>query len=105
MKELATLPASIRERLEQARSLAQQGQSHEAQTIVRDATTELARSNPELAALIFAAQAGYRGILWETLEEHTVMERVEYRFFGIPIKTAWIPITDRKRTTRTLSLF
>lgn len=105
MKELATLPASIRERLEKARSLAHEGTFDDAQQLAQSAIRELARTSPELCGLLLAVQAGYIGISWETVEEHTIMERVEYKIFGIPVKTEWVPVTDRNKTTKKLSVF
>lgn len=105
MSELVTLPASLRQRLELAQSLATQNRPQEAAMVAHQAMAELARCQPDLCALLMAAEMGYHGISATTIEQRTTMERVTRTFLGFPIGEEWQPVTTTTMTTRTLRLF
>lgn len=92
MKELATLPSSIRQRLELAQSLMNEDRPQEARTVLAQAAVELAKVAPELSTLVQAAAYGAKGIAGRIRERHTTMERVETRIFGLLVNEEWIPI-------------
>lgn len=105
MRELATLPTSIRQRLEMASSLMDQNRPNEAETVLRQAGMEMARSNPELCALIMVALQGHRGFTSTTVEVRESVERIEHKFLGIPIAEEWVPVTTRITIRRAFSIF
>lgn len=92
MKELATLPTSIRQRLELAQSLINEKRPEEARTVLAQAAVELAKVAPELSALVQAAAYGAKGVVGRIRERHTTMERVETRILGFLVSEEWIPI-------------
>lgn len=104
MNELATLPASIRQRLELAQTLASQNRPQEAANVLSQVGAELARTHPELCALIAAAQMGYTRIDSIHSERTTGYERVEYKLFGFPIAEEWVPVTTTKTVMKSYRL-
>lgn len=92
MKELTTLPTSIRQRLELAQSLADENRPQEARAVLAQAAVELSKIAPELGAVVQAAAMGAKGIAGRICERHTTMERVERRCFGFLMEEEWIPI-------------
>jgi len=105
MNELATVPTSLRQRLELAQRLFEDNHVEEGQQLLAQAHLELARMQPELCALIMAAQRGFRGIEATTVNEVTTMTRVQKTFFGLPLGEVWEPVTTTTVTKRTLKLF
>ncbi|MBS1722964.1 MAG: hypothetical protein JSS66_08440 [Armatimonadetes bacterium] len=103
--ELATVPRSLRERLEQVQALVSQGRPAEAETQLRAAETELARSRPDLYMILQAIRHGYRGIQFEDAEYNTYMQRVEKRWWGILVGEDWVPHTTTRRTVKRISFF
>lgn len=93
MHELATLPTSLRQRLELARSLMNDGRPNEAQDVLAKAAVELARAAPELSAAVLAAAIGAKGVTGRIVESHTTMEKRQYSFLGIFFHEEWVPAT------------
>jgi len=103
MQSLETIPTSVREHLERAQALAtQQNTTPDPQAAVREAVRELARTQPEMCALIMAAQLGHQQVTNVVTEIMTSMERVEQKFLGIPIGEQWVPVTRTRTFTQTL---
>ncbi len=101
MKELPSLPTSIRERLEQARQITPHSEDD---GLLRSAGTELARTNPSYAALIMAGQMGFEGIDHTTVEKVTTVHIVEHRVFGFKVSEEYIPLTNTRVSTTELRL-
>lgn len=104
MTESHSVPTSIRTRLEQARALHEQDRPREAEVLFRDTCVELARTHPELCALIMSAKLGYPEIIAIVEEVTTEMRYVERNFFGIPLFEAMVPRTTTRITTKTMRL-
>lgn len=105
MNELVSIPGSIRQRIEHAQRLLEQDRPKEAESQLRAAELELARSSPELYAVLAAMNRGYRGMEVSQTEYTRNHYKVEHRFLGILIGEEWVPRTDVKRTVRTLRFF
>lgn len=105
MNELVSLPGSIRQRIEHAQRLLEQGRPQEAATQMQSAELELAKSSPELFAILTALNKGYRGIRATQTEYSTTHFKVEHRFLGILVGEEWVPRTTVKRTVRTMEFF
>lgn len=105
MNELATLPASIRQRLEMAQSLADRGRTAEAHGAYSEVLAVLARSSPDLCAVLLATLMGKNGVTSTTVEERHFVQRIEHTFLGILIAEEWVPMTTRTTSTRTIKLF
>lgn len=98
MKELATLPTSIRQRLELAETLTQQNRPEEAKSVLGQAALELAKTAPELCALVLAAACGAKSVAGRIQERKTTMERVQSNFLGIVVYDELIPVETRTTT-------
>lgn len=98
MKELATLPSSIRQRLELAETLTQQNRPDEAKSVLAQAALELAKSAPELCALVLAAACGAKGVAGRIQERKMTMERVQTNFLGLVVHEELIPVEIRTTT-------
>lgn len=104
MHDNTLLPASIRQRLELAQSLMNENRPKDDRGVFAQACVELARTSPEMAAILMAAVAGKHEISWTSVEERHSIERVQHSIFGIPIAEEWIPTTSRITTTRTITI-
>lgn len=100
--ELATVPQSLRERLDQVQVLVSQGKQNQAVSVLKAAEGELARSHPELFTLLRAVRLGYQGIAMNETEVTQSHQLIEKRFFGILIERELKPITTVRSTTKTL---
>lgn len=107
MNELAQipLPTSIRQRLEQAASLAKQDRPQQAELVATEALVKLAEYSPEMCALVIAKMMGMKGITRTRTEERHWHERVEHKVFGITYQTEMVPMMERRVFTESLSFF
>lgn len=103
--EIATVPRSLREQLDQVQSLVSQGRQSQAASLLRAAEGELARTHPELFALLRVARLGYQGIAVTHTEVTHSHQLVERRFLGFVIDQELRPVTTVHSTTRTMRLF
>ena len=93
VNELSNLPYSVRQQMEQAKTLASQSRNGEAQTFVKQAATELARTKPELCALVVAAHYGYTQLTSREVEITEGYEVTPTRFLGIETGKRIRPVT------------
>ena len=105
MNEIVNLPSSIKERLQEARSLAQSNRSSEAEQIVREAGRALATAHPEVCALLLAAEAGYRGIAAMHTESTTTTVRTEHKVLGVRACARTQTTTETKTLLKKLELY
>lgn len=98
--EIISLPASVRNRLEQAETLVELGRPQEAQTILQQIGQELAKSHPELLVLLAATQMGKSRLSVEHFESNSETVETEHRFMGLrygsEIRTTSTSITKRR---------
>ena len=102
MIDITTLPSTVRQHFERSDSLAEQGREREAETAFMSGITELARSAPDLSALLVAAYMGYREIEATLTERMEAYERVERSFLGFARSPEFVPVTTCKTTTKRL---
>ncbi|MHB8637442.1 MAG: hypothetical protein ACYC96_13320 [Fimbriimonadaceae bacterium] len=111
MSEIISLPASVREQIEEARQLALQNQHEEAcevlteaQETLREMGKTLAHSHPELCALLLARQLGHRQIIAVDAEIDTLTVTRHHELFGFRIGKEVTTTTNTKTRQRTLRL-
>ncbi len=104
MNQLESLPTSIRERLELARTLQSNGDQRSADSVLQQAVVELARTQPEMCALLLSANLGYQGISATVVERTTVMIPRPITFCGFNVGEEWVALTTTKETTKHLRL-
>ncbi|MHB8636064.1 MAG: hypothetical protein ACYC96_06295 [Fimbriimonadaceae bacterium] len=103
--ELATLPASIRQRLELARELEAQHRPAEAANVAQNALYELARTSPSLCAALMAGQLGHRGIRRRVVEQTVTLVPIQQTFFGFSIGVSYHPRTETKTYTEEIGFW
>lgn len=104
MKELITVPTSIRERLEQAQLLAKQDKYDEAEALLKQMGTELASTRPELHALLIAGYMGFAQTSAEEIETNTQFQKEEFKLLGVTIWEKWVPRTTTRKVNKTWNL-
>lgn len=102
--DLATVPRSLRNHLEQVQHLMSHGMHAEANSVLNAAEAELARTRPELLALIYCARHGYRGFSVTHTQVKYTQQVLEKRFLGIVVGREVLPITTMRSTTKTFRL-
>jgi hypothetical protein len=102
MIDITTLPATVRQHLEKSNALARQVQEAESDREFTAAVTELARTAPDLAALLVAASMGRREIEATLIEKMEFYERVERSFLGFSVGPEFVPLTTCKTVTKRL---
>lgn len=85
MHDLESLPLSIRQRYEQAQTLAEQGRPDQAQLVIQEMARTLASTAPELCTLLIAGMLGFNGIGYETEQRRTDRSVTVRTAFGIQI--------------------
>jgi hypothetical protein len=104
---LASIPTSVRQHLERAQTLAAQGNysaARSADVARRQATAEVAKTSPEIYALLMAIELGYHEITATQTEITTGFEKIQKRFCGIDLGEQLVPVTTTRTVTRTLRL-
>lgn len=104
MKDQVTIPSSIRARLELAEKLHSQNRPLEAEAQYRAADQELARVAPELYTLLEGTRLGRPYLRMLEVEKKITMERIEYKFCGIPVGEEWKAIPSQSVRERTIWL-
>jgi ABC-type oligopeptide transport system substrate-binding subunit len=104
MSEIVSVPSSVRVRLEQAETLLAQNRPREAEAAFKAAGSELARTQPELATMLVAAQMGHRDIAAAIKEVKTTTERVERRVLGVKVGEQRVPKTTTREVLLRLKL-
>lgn len=104
MNEIVSVPLSVRHQLERARNLIDNGRSGEAENVLKEAGMALARTNPELAALLVATQLGYREITATVTETSSQTTHTDKRFLGWCYANEYNTITNSRTTTRRMQL-
>jgi hypothetical protein len=97
MNDLSNLPYSARKQLEDARRLAEQDRP-EVNSAIRHAAAELARSKPEVCALVIAAQQGYTELTLTETEVTYGYQVIPKVFLGIDMGSS----VKQVKTTRVL---
>ncbi|MBA4293190.1 hypothetical protein C0431_09485 [bacterium] len=102
MKELTSLPASVRYQLSKAENLTAQGRPAEAQNALAEAIVTLAKTSPELCGLLLAMHAGKKRLTLTQVQEEKRTTTSERRALGIKYGTDTHRETVRKVNTRTI---
>lgn len=102
--EIVSFPASVQRRLDQAQALLRQNRPAEALSALQQAGAELARSSPELFALLVASQSGAtRLVVEETQTETRTVENGRYAL-GVRYAHDAETTTVTKTVTKTIRL-
>ncbi len=102
MIDLSNLPKSIQDSIKQAQA---SGDNRAAETMLRQAITDLARSNPELCGLVVGSQMGYQNLSSREVEETSHWERIPVRILGIEIGSRLQELTTTRVKERRWRLF
>lgn len=102
--EIVSFPASVQRRLDQAQALLRQDRPAEVLSALQQAGAELARTAPELFALVVAAQMGARRITFEEQESNVHTVRTDRYALGVRYGRDETTITDKKTKRRTINL-
>jgi hypothetical protein len=104
MTDINTVPRSILQRLEQVQSLASQQRMPEAGNALAQTLVEIARTQPELCAVMMAAQLGYREISFQQTVRTTNRSSTDKSIFGITYGQDNYMTTTSTTTTKTVRL-
>lgn len=102
MKELTSLPASVRLHLAKAEEATNQNRPIAAQNALAEAMVILARTSPEMCGLLLALHAGKKELILTQVQEETKITLTERRALGIRYGTETYRETVRKVHTRTI---
>ena len=102
--EIVSFPASVQRRLVQAQALLRQDRPAEALSALQQAGAELARTAPELFALVVAAQMGMTRITVEEDEKNVHTVRTDRYALGVRYGRDEVTTTDAKTKRRTIRL-
>lgn len=100
MKDLATMPLSVRQQIERAGTLAQQNRPQQARAAFEAAVTELARHDPRMCGALFGIMLGHTTMTATETTENRTMIRNARKVLGITIASDEITTTDTRSTTR-----
>ena len=103
--DLATLPTSLRERLEHFNELVRQGREQEAVVEYATVELELAKLRPDLLILLRGQDRGFHGFVATDSEVTHTLELFERKLFGFVLWNAWRPVSTTKTNSRTVKLF
>lgn len=114
MNEIVSVPNSLRTQIANAQNLLAQSEQAQKQGNTdlamrraqegMKAIRQIARNNPELGALLVAAEYGYTGIEYSQTERIDSYEVLDRKFFGITVGSEVVPTTTVKHMTRTVRL-
>lgn len=110
MNELASLPTSIRQRLEQAQAMLADNQQNTAQQataqqLVAEAVRTLASSNPELCALLIAGHMGFRGFAGSRTLTKVTTKEIPRKLWGFDFGHDVETTTETQTTSVSFRLF
>lgn len=114
MNEITSVPNSLRQQINNAQNLLAQSEKAQCQgntelAVVRareglKVLRQISRQNPELGALLVAAEHGYTGIELTQVERIDSYEVLERKFLGISMGSEVVPTTTIKEIRRTIRL-
>lgn len=104
MTDIVTVPKSILQRLEQVQSLASQNRMPEANQALGQALVEIARSQPELCALVLANQLGHRQLSLQQTVQQVDTYVTDRQIFGLTYGKDVKTVRSTTTTTRTMRL-
>jgi hypothetical protein len=105
MTDIVTVPNSILQRLNQVQQLASQNRMPEASATLAQALVEIARTQPELGALMVAAHLGYSGLSFQQTVQSTNHYVTDRSIFGIRYGQDERTTTTTNTTTRSIRLW
>lgn len=104
MKDLLSLPTSMRTRLERENELASQNtvvqRGDTRAPIVLSTTDEIAKRRPELSALVAAAHLGFHELSSIEHDTSITYRRVPHKFLGIEVGESWVPVQTQRITRK-----
>lgn len=101
---IVSFPASVQRRLDQAQALLRQDRPAEALSALQQAGAELARTAPELFALVVAAQMGMTRIMIEEQESSVHTVRTDRYALGVRYGRDETTTSDTRTKSRSISL-
>lgn len=102
MKDLTSLPASVRYQLSKADHLVEQGRAAEAKNALAEALTTLARTNPEYCALLLGSQLGFKELSGSQRNITTTTTRTKRTALGVCYGEDVTTVTTENLVTRSL---
>ena len=104
MKDLTSLPASVRYQLSKADDLTERGCPAEARKALAEAFITLAQTNPEYCALLLGAQLGYNELSGTQRNVTTTTTRTQKRVMGVRYGEDVTTVRTENVVTRSLKL-
>lgn len=102
MKDLTSLPASVRYQLSKADHLIEQGRPAEAKNALAEALTTLARTNPEYCALLLGTQAGFKELVATQQNVTSTTTRTKRHVWGVCVSEDVTTVTTQAAMMRSL---
>lgn len=100
MKDLATMPLSVRQQIERAGALAQQNRPKEAREAFEAAVVELAKHDPNMCGALFGIVLGHSTLTaTESTENRTVIRNAR-KVLGITIARDEVTTSSTSSVTR-----
>ena len=105
MYDIQSLPSSVRERLEDASSLASANRYQDADQLIAAAANTLATQHPELAAMVVSWAAGKSGIEMRVIESRSSIAEHRHKVLGVTMSRDINTTSETRTTTRRMSFF
>jgi hypothetical protein len=102
MKDLTSLPASVRYQLSKADHFVEQGRPAEAKNALAEALKTLAQTNPEYCALVLGTQLGFKELSGTQKNTTITTTRMKKRVLGVCYGEDVTTVTTENVTTRSL---
>jgi hypothetical protein len=102
MKDLTSLPASVRYQLSKADHLAEQGRPAEAKNALAEAMVTLARTDPASCALLLGTQLGFKELSGSQRNITTTTTRTKRHALGVCYGEDVTTVTTENLVTRSL---
>lgn len=102
MKDLTSLPASVRYQLSKAEHLVEQGRPAEAKNALAEALVTLARTDPTSCALLLGTQLGFKELSGSQRNITTTTTRTRKTTLGVCYGEDVTTVTTESVVTRSL---
>jgi hypothetical protein len=100
MKELATMPLSVRQQIERAANLARQNRPSEAKAAFEAAVIELARHDPKMCGALVGLVLGHTTITATEVATNRKVVRNAKKVLGITYSSDEVTTTDTSTVTK-----
>ena len=100
MVDVDTMPTSVRRYRDDSNLPARQDRLDDPRAAMQAAVVELARTAPEMTALIVASAFGRSEFEMTLIEKHEYYERVKRKVLGFDCGEEFVPLSTTKTTTK-----